>query len=345
MTNGKPDSDSTSIDLGQQLTTAMNQTGLPSTIRGKVQRWVVRFIAGTIAHPTFQEMRENLDTVDGRSRINALVAEELGRRAISDPEYMERAKARFMGDWGRKHDNVEAVAAKALALSDNQPDADIGEQAANKEPDQDWLNAFTRAAEDASSEELRDRLAAILAGEARKPGSISRSTVRLVAELDKEVLEDFRSLLPLRVHDHFPKSPEWDKQFFQAAIGLEDAGLVSGNSAMLSKSMSIDDQGYALIGAQAHGLAIKGPVGAKINYPACLLTKAGREIANLLGDYDDRDALRALANFIEKGQFTEVVLGPIIARQANSITIRPTEQLWTSPAVTQPTVPTAPPAG
>lgn len=328
--NDKPDSEGTAIDLGQQLTTAMKQTGLPSTIRGKVQRWVVRFIAGTIAHPAFQEMRENLDTVDGRSRINALVAEELGRRAISDPEYMERAKARFMGDWERKHDNVEAVAAKALALSDIQPDADIGEQAANKEPDSDWLNAFTRAAEDASSDELRDRLAAILAGEARKPGSISRSTVRLVAELDKEVLEDFKSLLPLRVADHFPKGPEWDEQFFQVAIGLEDAGLVSGNSAMLSKSMSINDQGYALIGSQAHGLIIKGPSGAKVNYPVCLLTKAGREIAELLGDYDDRVALRAIANFLEKGQFTEVTLGPITARHGNTIIVQPTETLWTS---------------
>ena len=58
---------------------------IPNTIRGRFQRLALKWLAGGIAHPYIREVRDNLDTLEGRSKVNMMLAEEVGRQALGDP--------------------------------------------------------------------------------------------------------------------------------------------------------------------------------------------------------------------------------------------------------------------
>jgi hypothetical protein len=90
----------------------------------------------------------------------------------------------------RKQINAAAVAVetidalKALPAPTPEEMAAAPEEESEKRIDDDWMNQFSRFAEDASSDDLRQIWGRVLAGEIRKAGSFSRHTLRFIAELD-----------------------------------------------------------------------------------------------------------------------------------------------------------------
>ena len=298
---------------GHQIIHSLNATGFPSTVKGKIQKAILRLVLGSLHPDRIERLRENVSTVEGRSRVDAMVAEEVGRQAIADPEYMERAKARFLGETYRKQANIEAVAVKAQDRIEAAPDAEAAPMDPTAEPSDDWMNAFTRAAEDASSDELRERLATILAEEARKPGSISRSTVRLVAELDKEALEALRSILRNRIGPVIIRESEWDTgEPFLKMVMLENHGLVSGTSGLTNNKILIGETGETTWTGRVYGLVIFGEPGTNKIISVLLLTRAGEEIASLLSQVDEQHAFRIAASLLDKANLSKITLGKVI---------------------------------
>jgi hypothetical protein len=181
--------------------------------------------------------REAIDIADGRALVSKALAQAVANQAIADPDMMERAKARFLSEAFTKQDNLEAVLqiAEQRLLSDSSAtNRDSGERVVDTDEssrplDPDWAATFTREAENATSEELRTRLAKILAGEVSQPGSVSRSTVRMIAELDQEVLQNLEKVIPYIVNNGIMTDDSWRSgEYFSLGISLEDAGLVNG---------------------------------------------------------------------------------------------------------------------
>lgn len=299
---------------GQGLIEALNQTGLPQTVKGKFQRLILRLIMGGPGFEYYAKAREKLDEVEGRSRINAIVADEIGRQALMDPEFMERAKARLLGDMVQRQENVEAVAARAKAKMDAMPEGEATAEASGPEPSQDWVNSFTREAELASSDELRERLAEVLAGEARKPGTYSRATVRFIAEAERDTLDAFGKALQHRVSDAIIRDPkEWNSgAWFNIGTILEAEGLISGATGFTHKTMTLDDNGNGFFIGDRAGLVCKGPVGITLNISVWLLTRLGSQVATLMTATDEFAALARLSAFIDKSQLTSIVSGPVL---------------------------------
>ena len=255
--------------------------GVSKSLRVKLAKSVLRLIAGGPGYKYLDELRHNENTIEGRKKIDSIVAEEVARQAIADPDYMERAKARFLGDMFAKQENVEAVARKAqeaiLELTDDDILSDDEEG-----PTQDWMNYFTREAEMASSDDLRERLGKVLAGETRKPGSYSRATVRAVAEMEAETLNYFREFLKTRVDDLILKGAKWEEgaQFVKGSILLSD-GLISGSS-FTNLTVDLGAAGQGHIADNNFGIIILGKSKTKLQVPVFILTRIGKEIANLL---------------------------------------------------------------
>lgn len=313
---------------GKALVESLDRTGLPQTVKGKVQKLILRLVAGGPGYNYYQKARERLDVVEGRSRISNIVADEIGRQALLDPEFMERAKARFLGDMAAKQENVEAVAAEAQAKVDAMPEAEQQSASDALEPSQDWLNAFTREAELASSDELRERLASILAGEARKPGTFSRSTIRLVAEFEKDILESFQSILPRRIGDAIFRDESWTQgEFFQKGVTLEDVGLISGSGGFTSRFIVCDENGNGFLLGDVWAMVISADAGTKKQVPVWMLTRAGREIASLLPASDERETLRLVANKLGKDGLKQIYLGPMVPRDEGIFVVRD-EIVW-----------------
>ena len=95
----------------------------------------------------------------------------------------------------------EAVASKVQAIANKKrvieraveylvsfrPGPEAETEPDSGEVDPDWLNHFGGYAEKATSEHVRDLWARVLGGEIRRPGSFSLATLRLLAELDRQM--------------------------------------------------------------------------------------------------------------------------------------------------------------
>lgn len=306
------------------LAPIINATSLPSTLKGKAQRIFLRFLAGSLAHPYVREVRQNLDDMDARSRINMLVADELGRQAIADPAFMERAKARLLGETFQKQENLESVliAANAKIEQSAEADAGIGEN----EPSQDWINSFTREAELASSDELRERLAGLLAGEIQNPGSFSRSTIRTIAEMDQELLQQFSRALEFRFTNVILTEQGWTSgEMFAIGSALEHAALISGTGGFVHKEFKANEAGDAFLTILPNLLVIKASPSLQKQLSCWLLTKVGLQIASLLPTKSATDQLKLAASRLDKTGIDTIHLSRLLDGSTFATHL---QQLW-----------------
>lgn len=105
---------------------------------------------------------------------------------IEVTELKERAAARFANEEMTKQVNMEGIIEKALP--------GLGDNANPEAMENDWIMNFFDKCRMVSDDDMQQIWAGILSGEANNPGSFSRRTVNLVADLDKRDAELFTNL-------------------------------------------------------------------------------------------------------------------------------------------------------
>lgn len=121
-----------------------------------------------------------------RAESDAEVAKIRAESEIEVEGIRLRAARRFIEEETRKQANIESIiyAAEPFGNSD----------AAPQDMENDWVTNFFEKCRNVSDEEMQQVWVRILAGEANKPGSFSRKTVNVMADLDKADAEMFRNL-------------------------------------------------------------------------------------------------------------------------------------------------------
>ena len=156
------------------------------------------------------------------------------RRVESDieiPDLNRRTEARVAFESIKQQANMEGIACAALSylnISDATP----------QDVEDDWVTNFFEKCHNVSDEEMQQAWARILAGEANNPGSFSRKTVNVMADLGKADAEMFRNLcrfvctqwsgridIPL-VFDFYHEIYNQQGVQFESCAHLEDLGLV-----------------------------------------------------------------------------------------------------------------------
>jgi hypothetical protein len=109
----------------------------------------------------------------------------------------------------------------------NQQLADDDARDAPEEIDVDWLNTFSRLAEDKSSQELKGLFGRILAGEIRAPGAFSLRTLQFISTLSRSDAHQASEFLSFAFNDFFvplsnklPSGPSLDARLLMEEIGL-----------------------------------------------------------------------------------------------------------------------------
>jgi hypothetical protein len=93
---------------------------------------------------------------------------------------------RFLEEEAKKQANIESVTQKALPL--------LEENSRPQDVEGDWITNFFDKSRIISDEDMQKLWAKLLAGEANCPGTISKRTVNLLADLDKRDAELFTRL-------------------------------------------------------------------------------------------------------------------------------------------------------
>ena len=164
------------------------------------------------------------DTTLNRTLVANALAEKVAEIAANDPEIVSAALEAYTPTVVRKTVNRNRIAQRTIELA-NQPSANFSNSEA---PDPDWMNAFIRFAEDASSERLQDLFARILSGQIARPSSFSMATLRTVSELDQSIAEDFTLAWAESVGDAIINRPLYDSgEWFMRLKRLSEAGLMS----------------------------------------------------------------------------------------------------------------------
>jgi Protein of unknown function (DUF2806) len=309
----------------------------PDGWRMKFAKAAAQLIAGTEKGAiAYGQMRERIDTIEGRSTVSRALASAVAVQAVNDPELVERSKARFLGTAIQQQENIEAVVSGATqylpmlpapeieaqsgtCIEQNDFDRpkerlDVGrEQVADESPlNADWAATFSGIAENATTEELRDRLSRVLAGELASPGTYSRATVRAVAELERSDLESVQAvssyilgkrLLPTRDPSRRPS--------VDTLLPLSDAGLITDANAMLSitSEPAVTDAQPIYFGGEDWGVVIFLNKGSQLDIPVIPLTRTGTAVIDLLGRSDEREILRRVVAELPESSYSKIVLG------------------------------------
>jgi Protein of unknown function (DUF2806) len=248
-----------------------------------------------------------------RSEAMKLIVAASVREAERDPEFASRALTYQSRKLRQEQRNRETIVMKALGnLHETPPPEGFQE-----EPTDDFLNLFGARAAHASSDELQDLFARILAGEIRKPGSFSLQTIQLVSVIDRRLATALKTARAWIFWDAIPQITS-ESVLKPGTVGLlQDMNLLRGD---LQRSFAATEMGnvIAMLGNKAVVL-----YGTKtINVPIWALSESGREIMSLIPYIEDENYLAALpkglftASFpadFSKGALTRVVVAEVNA--------------------------------
>ena len=129
------------------------------------------------------EAEEGIIRAEGEAQAKAKAAMI---QAESDIEVARRDEALVASRPIKQQANIEGITYAALSY--------LNSDAAPQDVEDDWVTNFFDKCHNISDKEMRQVWARILAGEANKPGSFSRKTVNVMADLDKADAELFRNL-------------------------------------------------------------------------------------------------------------------------------------------------------
>lgn len=238
----------------------------------------IRHLVGAKMPAILAESQAHKDEREGRSAFHKGLVEAAVEKAKKDPELVERMFDRLVEEEFGKQENREAVATLAIEhLSDD------GAPANDTTPDvdSDWLNTFTRHAETATSEKLRDMWARVLSGEIRQPGSICLRTMQFVSTMDSETVAAAQSLLPWLINKRYtPKL--LNKHVPLESLQLaRDEGLIGALAGEINNTMTFTGGTIALTTA-GHALFLDGIAGQSFTYSCISSSRVLREIASVI---------------------------------------------------------------
>ncbi|WP_426255766.1 DUF2806 domain-containing protein [Sphingomonas sp. DC2300-3] len=325
----------------------------PEGWKGTLKRVALQLGIGTRAGARlYAAGRDQQDTSEGKSIVSKALAEAVAREAVENPVMMERARARFLSEFFGKQDNLEAVLIGAAGHLHDSPsstsepkadDAATGTQTSDDIEsnddvplDADWAAAFTREAEGATSDELRDRLSRVLAGEIRSPGAYPRSVLRQIAELEKSDIEAMRDSMPFRVGNAVFHLNTGEAPRITRLLRLADAGLVADAASGLSRIFEFlpDGQRFrAHTFGQYYGILIWRSTEGRVLRDFAPLNRAGQAVADLL-DPDGEQEKQAIIDLGRTfdAEALEIALVRITSKTSETVSHTTIDWLKSSPA-------------
>lgn len=263
----------------------------------------------------FDALVIRLDRANGRysaqtDNLIAMIQEdgEAARRALKESDAAGRLTLdNFYREAQIKQENKARIAIEAgqlLLESDISADDDMSAE----DIDPDWMNTFTDYAEKASTQDRQSMWARVLAGKIKRPEVFSISTLRVIAEIDKEKAELFTRTVKFRIGDKLQKPNELSGTHLGDMISLENSDLLSQVNGFIHinvKSVGNEDQVCFTI--QPYMLRFINTKHVQLN--CMVITEVGMDICNILPKQKPDEVLREWARY---SQHNHIILSEIV---------------------------------
>ena len=224
--------------------------------------------------------RQTVRMAEAQARANRVLAVSDAETEIEVAELRHRTANRFMYEEMRNQSNMEAITGKAIP--------NLSEDAEPDKIEDDWVANFFDKSRTVSDDQMQELWAKVLAGEGNRPGSFSRKTVNLLADLDKRDAELFSNICRLGwVINRTVEILIFDEQSalynrlgidFNSLGQLETLGLVHFSQASSFSMVDLLQTVAASYGGRKVSLSFPESNGNKLDVGKVLLTKSGREL-------------------------------------------------------------------
>ena len=134
---------------------------------------------------------------DARIMVTQTLSQRISEQLNVPEKYVTLAVAKSFGNIVQEQVNVDSIYEKAQLHLQNTPQDKHEANRKVEEISDDWLNEFRDVACKKSSEETQDLFSKVLAGEIRKPGSISLRALTTLADMDQKVAQLFKAFCSL----------------------------------------------------------------------------------------------------------------------------------------------------
>lgn len=216
------------LDKEVAIAAEITPDGMKASARSRLIAAFDRFGGNLVDYvnvPIEERNRERRALADARVQtINTLTELALDRLKV-DPALMERAITSHLEKIVERQGNKDAVLNEAIEDLRRQAPTDEEMSSGPDELSDAFQNRFERYAEDATTDELREKWGRVLAAEVRKPGTFSGKVLRVIDELDPETAALFERVCQNRIANVIPKALSGELQFLDAAK-LVSAGLL-----------------------------------------------------------------------------------------------------------------------
>ena len=218
------------------------------------------------------------------AQAKADVAMILAKSDIEIDEVRYRAAQRFVEEETRKQLNMESIVEKAVQ--------DVDANAQTEKVEDDWITNFFDKCRSVSDDEMQNLWARILSGEANSPGSFSRKTVNLVADLDKSSADLFQrlcsfgwriddTLFPLIIDFAEPIYIQNELNLF-SLTQLDSIGLIQISATSGFKLSDLRKQVPAAYHNQSILLTFPVNKGNDLQMGKVIMTPSGRELSRIV---------------------------------------------------------------
>ena len=303
------------LDSETSISAELTETGVKASAKSRAVSSMDRLLGGAVdlgsAWLEGVAQRRRAKNEGERQLIDAAVRYGLDRMNLDD-EFAKRAFEGHFKKIGRQQINKDAVVAEALEDLRTSPPS---EQQASNGPstiDEEFMDAFERYAEDASSDELRQRWGRVLSAEIRKPGTFSAKVLRATDELDAPTAAIFERLSASRINRNAIAISIAGTLAFHEKISLISAGLIAdpgiaGHLSVFTEAFLSTGEPFWYLSGDSIGIGImksnsisfgngNSPLTNHDGRPAVpvyILTDVGRALCSIL-PYNEREVFRSL---------------------------------------------------
>lgn len=269
-----------------------------------IRQTIMRLISGTFALPEAWLLNKKLMIEEkGKSERNVIAtfSNEASKTISENPSFKDRAELYAETVIEKSQKTREDISKKTLKhLSEMD-----GAFENISSPTEDFMRAFENIAEKASSEELQDLMSRILAGEIRKPGSISRAALSIANILDKNIIESMLFIKPyinlaswvccdaLSVSELYPHAELLSSVGITTSLGVRNCGFSKDGYALHEYF-----QGCILISLKDKGL----PLHFAPQVDGFNITRSGKELFSILPENKSVD-IEAIRDSYSKNRF------------------------------------------
>lgn len=240
--------------------------------------------------------------------IEKASAEADVEKRLLDFETQERIVNRIAAQEIRRQDNIDSVV--EMAAEDLS-----GKEVADEPVSEDWATRFFGIVQDISQEEMKELWSRILAKEIEKPTTISMRTLDVLRNLSPKEAELFErvSQFVLCQRDLFILNDDeslgrYGVKYEDLALLVEVGVLQPGDFVIKTFFSSPDKETVSAFFYGKYVVFMTLPKNStKVEIPALILSKAGRDIYGILKPEVNMDYLGSFANYVKKRNSTVII--------------------------------------